>query len=101
MARRRDLLTAAAIALLVLAADQASKAWAMASLPRGREITVIPGWLWFRLTTNTGATLGLLSGHNGLLVAVSLLVVAAAAVMVLRARVSGALGVAASAVGKA
>ena len=96
MARRRDVLTAAAIALLVLAADQASKAWAMASLPRGREVTVITGWLWFRLTTNTGATLGLLSGHNGLLIAVSLLVAAAVVVLVLRAHVSGALGAAAA-----
>jgi len=48
------------------------------------EITVIPGWLWFRLTTNSGASLGLLSGHNLLFVAVSALVIVAVAAIVVR-----------------
>jgi signal peptidase II len=82
---------AAAIALVVVAADQASKAWAQGSLRPDHEINVIPGWLWFRLTTNSGASLGLLRGHNLLFVAVSTLVVVAVAAIVLRG-VSGALG---------
>src|SRR2546430_3259371 len=95
MRRRPAIMITALSALLVLAADQASKAWAVASLARGQEVTVIPGWLWFRLTSNSGATLGLLSGHNGLFIAVSVLVAAAVAVIVVRGNPAGALGAAA------
>jgi signal peptidase II len=94
MARRRDLLTAAAIALLVIIADQVSKAWAQGSLSPRHEVTVISGWLWFRLTRNSGATLGLLSGHNELFLAASLLVAAAIVVIMLRGNPGGVLGVA-------
>lgn len=94
MARRRDLLTAAAIALLVLTSDQVTKAWAQGSLRVGHEITVIPGWLWFRLTSNSGASLGLLSGHNELFLAVSVLIAGTIVVIVLRGNPGGALGVA-------
>ncbi len=79
----------------MLAADQASKAWAIASLPREHDVIVIPGWLWFRLISNTGATLGLLGGHSQLLIAVSILVVAAVAVVTVRGHAPGALGAAA------
>jgi signal peptidase II len=94
MARRRAVLTAGGIALLVIVADQVSKARAQASLRLDHEITVIPGWLWFRLTSNSGASLGLLSGHNLLFVAVTALVVVAVAAIVLRGA-PGLLGVAA------
>jgi signal peptidase II len=95
MARRRDLLTAAAIGLFVVAADQASKAWAQSTLTPGHQITVITGWLWFRLTSNSGATLGLLSGHNLLFLAVSTILVVAVAVLVVRGSAAGGLGAAA------
>jgi len=95
MRRRPAIVITALSALLVLSADQASKAWAVASLARGQEVTVIPGWLWFRLTSNSGATLGLLSGHNGLFIAVSVLVPAAVAAIVVRGNAAGALGAAA------
>jgi signal peptidase II len=75
---------AAAIALVVVALDQASKAWAQGSLRPDHETTVIPGWLWFRLTSNSGASLGLLRGHNLLFVVISALVVLAVAAIVLR-----------------
>lgn len=94
MARGRAVLTAGGLALLLIVADQASKAWARASLRVDHEITVIPGWLWFRLTNNSGASLGLLSGHNLLFTAVSALVVAAVAAIVLRGA-PGVLGAAA------
>jgi signal peptidase II len=84
MPRGRNAWATAAIALLVLAADQASKAWAQASLRSDHEITVISGWLWFKLTSNSGASLGLLSGHNLLFVAASALVVVAVAAIALR-----------------
>lgn len=89
MARRRDVLAGAAIALLVLAADQASKAWAQGALRPGHEVTVVGGWVWFRLTSNTGAGLGLLAGHNLLFLVVTALVVGAVVIIVLRGFVSG------------
>ena len=92
--RYRPTRTAALVALLVVAADQASKAWAQASLRPDHEITVIPGWLWFRLTSNSGASLGLLRGHNLLFVAASTLVLLAVAAIVLRGA-PGVLGAAA------
>jgi len=88
MARRRDVLTSGAIAVLVVAADQATKVWARGSLRPDHEVTVISGWLWFRLTSNSGATLGLLRGHNLVFLVASILVVVAVAVVVIR----GALG---------
>jgi signal peptidase II len=82
--RQRSASIAGTIALLVLAADQASKAWAQASLRPDHEVTVIPGWLWFKLTSNSGASLGLLRGHNLLFLVASTLVVVAIAAIVLR-----------------
>ncbi len=84
MARRRDVLTSGAIAALVVAADQATKVWARGSLRPDHEVTVISGWLWFRLTSNSGASLGLLRGHNLVFLVASILVVAAVAVVVIR-----------------
>jgi signal peptidase II len=75
---------AAAIALVVVALDQASKVWAQRSLRPDHETTVIPGWLWFRLISNSGASLGLLRGHNLLFVVVSALVILAVAAILLR-----------------
>ena len=94
MPRDRNAWAAATIALLVVAADQASKAWAQASLRPDHEITVIPGWLWFKLTNNSGASLGLLRGHNLLFVVASTLVIVAVAAIVLRGA-PGVLGAAA------
>lgn len=84
MARRRDLLTGAAIALLVLAVDQASKTWAQGALTAGQEVSVVRGWVWFRLTSNTGATLGLLSGNNLLFLVATAFVVAIVVIIVVR-----------------
>jgi len=92
--RQRSAWIAGTIALLVLAADQASKAWAQASLRPDHEVTVISGLLWFKLTSNSGASLGLLRGHNLLFVVASTLVVVAIAALVLRGA-SGVLGAAA------
>ena len=83
----------AAIALLVLVLDQAGKAWARSALTPGHEITVIPGWLWFRLASNSGATLGLGAGYNALFAALALVIVGAIAVLAARGNVGGMLGV--------
>jgi signal peptidase II len=95
MPRRRALLIVATIALLVLALDQASKAWARSGLTPGHEVTVIPGWLWVRLASNTGATLGLGTGNNELFAVLALIIVAAIAVLAMGGNVGGVLGLAA------
>lgn len=92
MRRRRALPLVTAIALLVLVLDQAGKAWARSALTPGHEITIVPGWLWFRLASNSGATLGLGTGHNALFAALALIIVAAIVVLVTRGKVGGMLG---------
>ena len=92
MARRRDLLTGAAIGLTVLALDQGSKLWAQRALTPGYEVTVVRGWVWLRLTSNTGAMFGLLSGNNLLFLVVTALVVAIVAVIMVRGFAPGVLG---------
>jgi len=95
MPRLRALVIVTAIALLVLVLDQATKAWARGGLTPGRQVTVFAGWLWFRLASNTGATLGLGSGHNELFAALALIIVVAIVVLALRGNVGGVLGLAA------
>jgi signal peptidase II len=89
MSRRQAALLTIFTALAVALLDQASKAWAQASLPQGREVTVISGWLWFRITSNSGATLGILTGQNTLLLVVTLVIVVAIAVITLRGVTGG------------
>lgn len=72
------------MAVGVVAADQASKAWANASLEVGHEVTVVPGWVWVRLAHNTGATLGLFTGRSDLIAIISLVVLAAVALLAFR-----------------
>jgi signal peptidase II len=93
MPRPRALLLVATFALLVLVLDQASKAWARSALTAGHEVTVIQGWLWFRLASNSGATLGLGTGNNALFAVLTLIIVAAIAVLAVRGNVGGILGI--------
>ncbi|SDU29958.1 signal peptidase II Aspartic peptidase. MEROPS family A08 [Verrucomicrobium sp. GAS474] len=56
-------------ALLLLALDQATKAWALANfVVRDRE--VIPDWLNLTLAWNTGIAFSLFRGNNGWLLAI-------------------------------
>jgi signal peptidase II len=80
------------VGLLVLAADQGSKRWAAAALQPGHEVTIISGWLWFRLASNTGASLGLFSGHSELIGIVSVLVVVALVALAVRTAAGGRIG---------
>jgi signal peptidase II len=91
--RLRALATVATISLVVLVLDQASKAWARSGLTLGHKVTVIPGWLWVRLATNTGATLGLGTGNNELFTVLALIIVVAIAVLAMRGNVGGGLGI--------
>jgi len=77
----------------VLFLDQASKTWARSGLTPGHEVTAIPGWLWFRLASNTGATLGLGTGNNELFAVVALIVVVAIVVLAMGGNVGGVLGI--------
>jgi len=95
MSRRSHALLAAVAAVVILVADQASKAWARQALSPGHEVTVIGGWVWFKLETNTGATLGLLSGYNSLFIVVTLVIVLAVGVLVVQTKTVGSLGIAA------
>jgi signal peptidase II len=92
MPRRQALLMVAGIALLVAVLDQASKAWARGGLTPGRQVTIIPGWLWFRLASNSGATLGLGTGNNALFAVLTLVIVGAIVMLALRGNAGGVLG---------
>jgi signal peptidase II len=61
----------AAVAVLAVATDVASKAWALSRLSDGRVIAVPGGWLRLQLVINHGASFGLGAGAEPLLAAVS------------------------------
>lgn len=73
--RRRTALSAAG-ALLVLAADQASKALVRTTLPLHRPHEVVPGFFYLRHELNDGAAWSILRGARWPLAAVSALVLA-------------------------
>ena len=87
--RRRRLLLAGGVAFLVFAADQASKAWASASLPYDHLVTVIPHWFGFGLLRNSGAAFGSLSGRNEFLTIVTAALLAVFAWLLFRGVLSG------------
>ena len=62
---------ALAVALLVLAADQVSKAWVRAAIDRGERRDVLPGVELVNVR-NRGVAFGLLSGGRGLVLALTL-----------------------------
>jgi signal peptidase II len=67
----------AGVGICVVVADQAAKAWAVASLspPIGAR-SLLAGWLRLVLITNNGAAFGLLGGSNLLFVMVGLVICA-------------------------
>lgn len=75
-------LLAAAVALAVIAVDQLTKSWALASL---RDAPIDVFWtLRFRLTFNTGAAFSIGRGFPWLFVALAVVMVAVMAVFVVR-----------------
>lgn len=90
---RHALARAALVAILVIAADQASKAWATARLEPEQRVTVVPGWLWFRLLKNSGATFSVLRGYNLFFGIATLLVIVAIVVILWRGYVSDPLSI--------
>jgi signal peptidase II len=59
-------------ALCVVALDQLSKLWVRKSFTLGQSQTVIPGWLDWTHSQNTGAAWSMLAGQRWLLVLVSI-----------------------------
>ena len=59
------------VGIVVAAADQLSKAWAVSALTDG-PIVVIPGVLQFRITFNTGASFSILSNQGPILAVVAI-----------------------------
>jgi signal peptidase II len=74
------------IAVLVLAADQVSKALAVAAAPSGPR----DGLIWAGLVRNTGASFGIGTGHPVLITVVAAAVLAAAVIWLARTRGPGA-----------
>jgi signal peptidase II len=74
------------IAVLVLAADQVSKALAVAAAPSGSR----GGLVWAGLVRNTGASFGIGTGHPVLITVVAAAVLAAAVIWLARTRRPGA-----------
>jgi signal peptidase II len=89
ISRRRRLVLAGGVGLSVLAADQASKAWASRSLPYDRLVRIVPGWFGFGLIRNSGAAFGALSGRDQLLTVVTACLIVVFAWLLLRGSVSG------------
>lgn len=69
----------ACVAVIALALDQITKAWAQHALADGRTMRVIPGILSFTLVHNPGASLGMGSHMTWL---ISLLAIVACAVLI-------------------
>ena len=69
----------AAIALVVIAADQLTKWWAETTLVDGKVIPLIDGFLRFELVYNPGAAFGLGAGFTGVLAVLAVIVAVAIA----------------------
>lgn len=72
------------VALLVVALDQGSKLWALATLPSGAVQPFWPGVLQLRRVSNTGAAFSLFTGSTAALGVVSLAVAVGVAVLLWR-----------------
>jgi signal peptidase II len=83
MRRRPGKLIAVCAAALVIAADQLSKDWAQSNLALNRRVSVIPGWLSFQRTENSGAAFSFLTGHNDLFILVTAVLLALIAFLIL------------------
>ncbi len=79
---------AALVAGGVLVVDQATKAWAEATLP-GNPLVVIDGWLAFQYAENPGAAFGILQGAGPYLAIAAVVAIGVVAVMIRAAERTG------------
>ncbi len=63
---------AAAIVLVVLALDQASKVWAVHSLGDGHRVEIVDGQLWLGLSRNSGSAFSLFSSFTPVLAVIAI-----------------------------
>jgi signal peptidase II len=70
-ARARAALWCAGVAVFGLAADAASKAWALSALRNGHQVTVVGGLLRLQLVINHGATFGVAARYEPLLAVIA------------------------------
>ncbi len=84
--RPRRLLTFAAVTVVVLGCDLASKVWAVASLQGESPITLIPGVLDLTFLRNPGAAFGMGTGYTAVLSTVAAGIVVAVASMAHKVR---------------
>lgn len=81
------LAVAGSLGLLVLVVDQLTKAWVRDALVAGAfPMTVIPGVIEFDFVANTGVSFGLAAGFGSAFVLLAVVVVAAVAIYLTRAR---------------
>ena len=85
MRRRPGRLIPLVAAGIVIAADQLSKSWAQANLPINRRVSVVPNWLSFQRTENSGAAFSFLTGHNDLFIVITGALLVLIAVLILGA----------------
>jgi len=83
---RRRVALFAATALVIVAADQVTKALVRASFALGESRPVIRGVLWLTHVKNTGAAFGMLRGQQWLLVSVAVTVLIVIAYVAARVR---------------
>ena len=74
----------ACVAVIALALDQITKAWAQHALADGRTMRVIPGILSFTLVHNPGASLGMGSNMTWLISLLAIVACVALAVLAVR-----------------
>jgi signal peptidase II len=75
----------AGVALVALASDAATKAWALSALGRGHQIGVPGGIVRLQLVANHGAAFGIGSGHETVVAVLSLALIVALGVWAARA----------------
>ncbi len=75
------------IGLVVFGLDQATKYWALRSMPEIGSIPIVPGFFQLTLTTNTGAAFGLMPSATPILALVALAAAAGILTYVARSRV--------------
>jgi len=80
------------LAVLMAAADQLIKYWAVISLKGKAAITIIPGFFRLRYIENDGAAFSMLSGKQAFLVAVTIFSVAFLAYLIKTKVIHGKLG---------
>jgi lipoprotein signal peptidase len=85
LARLPAPMVVAAVAVAVVATDQAAKQFVLSMLQPSQTVPVVSPWLTIRLRLNTGGPLGIWPGHNAEFLIVTIAALVLLAFLVLRA----------------